>query len=120
MPSHPGAVPRLDRQFLASMLDRLVISQWNASDILGEMAALNAVLASLQVDIACIQETIHLPKDTTPEIPQYRAVCPIQGRQVVEDSSFTYVPHWHSLLSTQLLGCPTCWSGITRTTKSPG
>ena len=40
------------------------------------------VLASLQVDVTCTQETKLLPKDKTHEIPQYRAVClasPIQA-----------------------------------------
>ena len=40
-----------------------------------EVAALETVLASLQVDVACIQETKLQQKDKIHEIPQYREVC---------------------------------------------
>ena len=96
-------------------VDQMVILQYTTvnkqyvNGILREMVAHETVLASLQVDVACILETELLPKDKTPEIPQHRAFRhdrPIQG---VKPSTSMYTMHWHSLLSIQLLERPTCW-----------
>ena len=52
MPNHLGAEPQLDKQYQAHKQD-----QWNANGILREVSAFKTVLASLQVDVTCIQET---------------------------------------------------------------
>ena len=112
MPNHPGAEPRLDKQYQGPRQDQLVILQWNSDGILREVTALKMVHDMQQVDITWIQETKLLPKDNTPGIPQYRAVCcetQFKGRQGVEASSSMYAQHWHSLLSDQLLERPMCW-----------
>ena len=57
VPNHPGAEPRLDKQYQGPRQDQLVITQWNANGILHEVAALMTVLTLLQVDVECIQET---------------------------------------------------------------
>ena len=80
VPNHPGAETRLDKQYQGYRQDKLVILQWNANGILREVAALETVLASLQADAACIQDTKHQPKDNTPEINQYSAFS--RGRQI--------------------------------------
>ena len=74
VPNNPGAEPRLNKQHQGSRQHQLVILQWNANGILREVAALETVLASLQVNVACSQESKLLPKDKTTEIPQHRAV----------------------------------------------
>ena len=82
MPNHSGADPRLDKQYQGYRQDQLVIIQWNANGIQCEVASLETVLASLQVDVVCIMETKLLPKYKNPEILQYWAVrrdCQIQG-----------------------------------------
>ena len=88
--NHLGAEPRLNKQYHGSKQNQLVVLQCNANGILREVVALKTVLASLQVDVACIQETKLLPMDKAPEIPQHRAACLItifRGRQGVEASS---------------------------------
>ena len=85
MPNHPGAELQLNKQCQGPKQDQLFILQWNSNGILREVAALEAVLPSLQVDIECIQETKLLPKDKTAEIPQYRTVR--LDRQILREAS---------------------------------
>ena len=83
-PNHPGAEPQLDKDYQGPRQYQLVILQLNANSILYKVAMFETILASLQVDVACIHETKLLPKDKTHEITQYRAVG--RGRQIQWES----------------------------------
>ena len=110
--THPGAEPRLYKQYQGPTQDQLVILQWNANGILREMVPLDTVLVLLQVDVACIQKAKLLPKDKNlkfHKIGQFVATTQFWWRQGAKASSSTYVRHGHSLPPVQLLEHPMCW-----------
>ena len=51
MPNHPGAEPRLDKQYQGPRQDQLVILQWNSDGILREVTALKMVHDMQQADM---------------------------------------------------------------------
>lgn len=64
----------LDKKSKGITQQQLRILQWNANGIFRELPLLKDRLASLKIDVACIQETKLLPSDRTPELRQYAAI----------------------------------------------
>ena len=68
--NHPGAEPWLVKQYQRFKQGHLFTLRWNASCIIREVAALETVMASLQVDFAAggrryRQKSLHVEVDTS-------------------------------------------------------